>query len=147
MRTVQLTAMALLLGACAELSTTKEGAERAIDASVQALGGERFAVELTALNLDGYEVARCLAAGYADAQRDDDGNRQYPVYLRDGGKITDEFRRQDGIRTQTSKGVQTYVLTTEVDPLDHDGRDTMAVGQQLASCEQAGLPITIEQES
>lgn len=144
MRTKFLLATAVTLAGCAELTTTKEGDEQAIDASISVLGDERFAVELTAINVDGYEVARCLAAGHVDALRDDDGNLLYPVFERDGGKITDEFRRNDGVRTQTSKGVQTYTLTENGDPLDHNGRDIMAVDQQMAACERVGLPTSIE---
>ena len=134
----------LALAGCAELSTTKEGDDRSIDAFIETTGEDRFAVELTAINLDGYEVARCLAAGYADGLRDEDGNLQFAGFTRTGGKIVDEFRRKDGIRTQTSKGIQTYTLTADVTPEDHDGRDTIAVAVQLAACAQDGLPTTID---
>ncbi|MEO1490938.1 MAG: hypothetical protein AAFV19_02150 [Pseudomonadota bacterium] len=137
-------AILALTTACAELSETQEGEVRSVDAFIEPLGERRFAVEVTAINLDGYEVARCLAAGYADQQRDEDGEVQFPVFIRDGGKIVDEFRRKEGIRTQTSKGIQTYSLTAETSPEDHDGRDIVAVALQLASCEQDGLPTTVE---
>ncbi len=144
MRSIAAVVTAIALAGCAELSTTKEGDDQSIDASIETFSGGRFAVEVTAINLDGYEVARCLAAGYANGLRDDDDTLQFAVFTRTGGKITDEFRRKDGIRTQTSKGVQTYALTSEVSPEDHDGRDTVAVATQLAACEQAGLPTTIQ---
>ena len=112
---------------------------------VEQLNDARFAVSVEAINVDGYELARCIAAAYTFAQRDDDGELLYPFYVRDGGKITDEFRKVDGKRQQTTRGVQTYSFATaeEYVPYDHDGRDVMAVDQQLATCEKQGLPTSL----
>lgn len=116
---------------------------------VEQLNEVRFAVSVEAINVDGYELARCIAAAYTFAQRDDEGELLYPFYVRDGGKITDEFRRVDGARQQTTKGVQTYSWATaeEYVPYDHDGRDVMHVDQQLADCEKQGLPTSLGENS
>ena len=136
------------LAATAALSgcaTGPEGEQSLGQLKIEQLSELRFAVSIEARNIDGYELARCLAAAYTFAQRDEEGEPLFPFYVRDGGKITDEFRRVDGERQQTSRGVQTYAFATaeEYGPYDHDGRDVMAVDQQLASCEKQGLPTTL----
>lgn len=112
---------------------------------VEPLSDTSFGVEIKALNVDGYELARCVAAAYADSIVDEEGERKFDVYVRDGGQITDEFRRIDGVREVTTKGVQLYSLVTpDVHTVeDHDGRDVMAVDLQLAECEKQDLPTTL----
>ena len=131
------------LAACAEMNAVRQGEPDLVE-SVITRGDNRFTVTLTALNTDGYELARCLAAGYADTLRDDEGNRLHDVFRRDGGGLTDEFRVVEGVRTQTTTGVQSYVFDPDLEPADHDGRDVMAVDAQLARCDRAGLPTSVE---
>ena len=132
------------LAACTELNTVSEGEPDLLDAQIGATGDDRFAVSLTALNTDGYELARCLASGYVDGLRDDAGDRRHDVFRREGGQLTDEFRVVDGVRTQTSTGVQVYAFDPALAAADHDGRDVMAVDVQLARCDRAGLPTSAE---
>ncbi|MEM7188093.1 MAG: hypothetical protein AAF439_00655 [Pseudomonadota bacterium] len=108
--------------------------------TIEQLSAERFAVSIVAQNMDGYELTRCIAAAYTNEILDDDGNRLFSIYQRDGGKLIDEFRRADGIRNQTTTGVQTYKFVTEG---VHDGRDTMVVDTQLALCDAKGLPTKV----
>lgn len=141
MRTISALAGALVLGACAS-----EPAELTLrEIKVEQITDQRFAVTVEAYDVDGYELARCVAAAYTFAQRDDAGELLYPFYVRDGGKIIDEFRRTENGRQQTTRGVQTYAFATaeEYTIDDHDGRDVMAVDQQLATCEKQGLPTTM----
>ena len=111
---------------------------------VEQITDVRFAVSVDAINMDGYELARCVAAAYAFAQVGKDGRQLYTGFVRDGGKITDEFRRVDGERVQRAVGFQTYsfVYAEEFNTGSHDGRDVMAVDRQLAKCESQGLPTT-----
>lgn len=141
MRTLLFLLFLPICAGCAELSTTRDGVSEVIDTSAQALGDDRFAVSITTLNMDGYAVARCVAAKYTSGLRDSDDKLLFPVYQRDGGKLTDEFRRKDGIRNQTTTGIQTYQLLSEG---EHDGRDTISVDLQLAECEAAGLLAGLE---
>ncbi len=133
---------ALAVAACA---SEPAGELQFGELKVEQLNEVRFAVSVEANNVDGYELARCVAAAYTFAQRDDDGELLYPFYVRDGGKINDEFRKIDGKRQQTTRGIQTYSFATaeEYVPYDHDGRDVMAVDQQLATCEKQGLPTSL----
>lgn len=133
----------LKLAACAELNAVSQGEPDLVE-SVITRGENRFAITLTALNTDGHELARCLGAGYADALRDEEGKRLHDVFRRDGGALTDEFRVVEGVRTQTTTGVQSYVFDPDLRPADHDGRDVMAVDVQLARCDRAGLPTSVE---
>ena len=133
---------AVALAGCAE-ETERQKAFGEL--KIQQLSSDRFAVSVEALNTDGYELARCLAAAYTATQRDEEGIALYPFFVRDGGKITDEFRLIDGERQQTTRGVQTYAFAVpeKYTPGDHDGRDVMAVDLQLATCEKQGLPTTL----
>lgn len=105
----------------------------------------RFGVKVEAVNVDGYELARCIAAAYTASKVDKAGNRLYEVFIREGGKITDEFRRVDGERQQTARGIQTFFFATpkQFAAIEHDGRNIMAVDRQLATCESQGLPTTV----
>ena len=105
----------------------------------------RFGVKIEAVNVDGYELARCIAAAYTANQVDKEGNRLYEVFVREGGKITDEFRRVEGERQQTARGIQTFFFATpkQFAAFEHDGRNIMAVDRQLAACETKGLPTTV----
>ena len=141
MRTISALAGALVLAGCAS-----EPAELQLrEARVEQITEDRFSVTVEAYDVDGYELARCVAAAYAFAQRDDAGELLYPFYVRDGGRIIDEFRRTETGRQQTTRGVQTYAFATAEDYTidDHDGRDVMAVDLQLARCEKLGLPTTM----
>ena len=115
------------------------------NANVERLSVKRFAVSLEAHNVDGYEMARCIAAAYTATLTDENGTALYHFFVRDGGRMTDEYRRVDGERWVTTRGVQTYSFG-RVDELPlavHDGRDLMMVDRQLANCEKAGLPTTL----
>ena len=133
-----------VLATCAEIDPVRQGEADLVDATVEPLGEDRFAVSLTSLNTDGYELARCLAAGFVDSYRDGEGTRLHDVFRREGGQLTDEFRVLQGVRTQTTTGVQTYAFDPELEVADHDGRDVMAVDVQLARCDRAGLPTRAE---
>lgn len=132
------------LAACAELTEVRQGEPDLVEAQVDELGTNRFAVTLTALNTDGYELARCIAAGHVGGLRNEHGERPHAVFRREGGQLTDEFRVAGGMRTQTTTGVQTYAFDPELGVDDHDGRDVMAVDVQLARCDRAGLPTSVE---
>lgn len=132
------------LAALAACTPQEEGARDVRSYSVEMIAENRFGVTIEAMNIDGYELARCVAAAYTSAQVDMDGRRIFPYFVRDGGKIVDEFRRVDGVRMQTARGVQTYSFANaaQFTDADHDGRDVMAVDIQLAKCEKQGLPTT-----
>ncbi len=132
------------LAACTELNPVSEGGSDLVDARIEPTSDNRLAISLTALNTDGYELARCLASGYVDRLRDDQGTRLHDVFRRNGGPLTDEFRVVDGVRKQTSKGVQIYAFDPGLTVADHDGRDVLAVDVQLARCDRAGLPTSAE---
>ena len=69
MRTISALAGALVLGGCAS-----EPAELQLrEARVEQITEDRFSVTVEAYDVDGYELARCVAAAYAFAQRDDAG--------------------------------------------------------------------------
>jgi len=89
-----------------------------------------------------YALARCVAAAYTDTLRDKEGRRLFDIYRRDGGRLTDEFRVADGVRTQTTTGQQTYEFATQG---EHDGRDVMSVDLQLALCDRQGLPTKLRE--
>ena len=129
-----------LVAACAELGGNQSGEPVLRSAEISLLAEDRFAVEIVAENMDGYEVARCLAAGFLAGKAEAD-QTEYPLYLRDGGKITDEFRVRDGVRTQTSSGVQTYTILTESRD-SPDGKDLMSTEAQVARCTKRDLPIS-----
>ena len=97
-------------------------------------------VGVVALNVDGYQLARCVAAAYVNTLKDKKGKRLWSIYKRTGGTIKDEFRLKDKVRTQRTLGVQTYEFVKEG---DHDGRDVMSVDLQLAVCEEQGLPTKL----
>lgn len=132
-----------LAGGCAELGGNVAGEPALRAAEILVLAEDRFSVTIVAENMDGYVVARCLAAGFLEGKAEVDGVA-YPVYLRDGGKITDEFRVQDGVRTHTSAGIQTYTILPEGDPTDADGKDLMSTANQIALCTRRGLPLSPE---
>ncbi|MEM7210974.1 MAG: hypothetical protein AAF479_03615 [Pseudomonadota bacterium] len=114
-----------------------QGGQKFDETLIEKLSEDRFAISVTADNVDGYELSRCVAAAYAESLRDAQGNRIYAFVERQGGQLTDTFRLRDGVRTQTTTGVQTFRLVNEG---THDGRDVMEVDKQLASCERSGLP-------
>ena len=117
------------------------GAQQFDRTEINQLGEDRFTISVLAENVDGYELSRCVAAAYAESLRDDEGERLYDFVERLGGKLTDTFRINDGVRTQTTEGIQTFRLMNEG---EHDGRDVMAVDLQLTECEQAGLAADVE---
>ncbi len=132
------TAMALGLSAC--MDGVKEGEKQYLQIQVEQVSEERFAVSIEALNVDGYQLARCVAAAYTDALRDDESKRLHDFYIRDGGKLVDEFRLSDGVRNQRTSGIQTYSFAKGG---EHDGRDVMSVDLQLATCERQDLPTKL----
>ena len=99
-----------------------------------------LAVGVIALNVDGFELARCVAAAYVNTLKDKKGKRLWKVFKRTGGKIKDEFRLKDGVRIQRTLGTQTYEF---VEKGEHNGRDVMDVDLQLAVCERQGLPTKL----
>lgn len=133
-----------MIASLAACTPDKEGARDIGSYSAEMIGENRFGVTIEALNVDGYEVARCIAAAYTNAQVNEDGRRLFPYFVRDGGKIVDEFRLVDGVRMQTTRGLQTYSFANakQFSDADHDSRDVIAVDIQLAKCEKQGLPTT-----
>ncbi|MEM1160305.1 MAG: hypothetical protein AAGJ28_05180, partial [Pseudomonadota bacterium] len=118
----------------------KSGPAELKKVSIEQLSAERFSVSILSQNMDGYELTRCIAAAYTNEILDDDGNRLFSIYKRDGGKLTDEFRLSDGVRNQTTAGNQLYSFLKEG---EHDGRDVMDVDIQLARCAELGLPTKV----
>ncbi|MEM9060768.1 MAG: hypothetical protein AAGD13_09945 [Pseudomonadota bacterium] len=136
-----LTGLALMLAACGTGEGSTVGGQKFKETVIEKLSDDRFAISVSADNIDGYQLSRCVAAAYAESLRDAQGNRIYGFVERQGGKLTDTFRLKEGVRTQTTEGVQTFrLVTTGV----HDGTDMMDVDLQLAECEQAGLPSAVE---
>lgn len=134
----------LAMAGCAEMDPVRQGTPDLVESSIEPLSGNRFAVTLVSLNTDGYELARCIAAGHVNRRRNDRGERVHDVFRRDGGSLKDEFRVVEGVRTQTTSGLQTYGFDKDLTVDDHDGRDVMAVDVQLARCDRAGLPTGAE---
>lgn len=130
-------ATAALVTACGTGGGANQGGQKFDETLIEKLSDDRFAISVTADNVDGYELSRCVAAAYAESLRDAQGNRIYAFVERQGGQLTDTFRLKDGVRTQTTTGVQTFRLVNEG---THDGRDVMEVDKQLATCDRAGLP-------
>ena len=135
-----LVAGAALVG-CGTGGGASQGGQKFDETVIEKLGTDRFAISVSADNVDGYVLSRCVAAAYAESIRDSQGNRVYNLVELQGGKLTDTFRLRDGVRTQTTTGVQTFRLLNEGEP---DGRDVMAVDAQLTECENAGLPTGVE---
>ena len=141
MRTVAAISALAVLAAC---SSDERGRRDVRTASVTQIDKNRIGVSIKGTNVDGYELARCAAAGYTRDQLGEDGTRLYPFFVRDGGKIVDEFRWIDGVRMQTARGLQTYAFADaeQFAVADHDGRDVISVDIQLAKCKKQGLPTT-----
>ncbi|MEL7154155.1 MAG: hypothetical protein AAFN51_10295 [Pseudomonadota bacterium] len=131
----------VLLASCGTGGGASSGAQKFNETTIEKLSEDRFAVSVTADNVDGYVLSRCVAAAYAESLRDPQGNRAFNFVERQGGKLTDTFRLVDGVRRQTTTGTQSFRLVNEG---VHDGRDVMSVGLQLAECEQSGLPTGVE---
>lgn len=129
------------LVSCGTGGGAPSGAQQFDRTEINQLSEDRFTISVLAENVDGYELSRCVAAAFAESLRDDEGNRLYDFVERQGGQLTDTFRLKNGVRTQTTEGLQTFRLTNEG---AHDGRDVMAVDLQLAECEQAGLAADVE---
>lgn len=125
------------LSACGTGGGASTGAQKFNETLIEQISEDRFSISVTADNVDGYELSRCVAAAYAESLRDDQGNRLYSFVERQGGELRDTFRLRDGVRTQTTTGLQVFRLVNEG---THDGRDVMEVDQQLTTCERAGLP-------
>lgn len=140
-RNLALTSPLLALAACGAGEGSAVGGQKFKETVIEKLSADRFAISVEADNIDGYKLSRCVAAAYAESIRDDEGNRVYNFVERQGGKLTDTFRVRDGVRTQTTTGVQTFRLVSEG---IHDGRDMLGVDLQLTECEQAGLPSSVE---
>ena len=128
---------ATALGAC---TGPASGPAELQKVTIEQLSQDRFAVSIVALNMDGYELARCIAAAYTNELVDNEGKRLFDIYERDGGKLTDEFRLIDGVRNQTTTGLQSYAFASEG---EHDGKDIMHVDAQLAECARKGLPTKV----
>ena len=133
-------ALLVVFGLAACAGGNQEGAPVLLTGEAELLTDDRFVIEVVAENLDGYEVARCLAAGFVRDKAEAD-EEDYPFFQREGGQIKDEFRVKDGVRTQTSAGVQTYTILTESEDTP-DGKDLMSVAAQLTRCERRELPTT-----
>ena len=131
----------VLLAACGTGGGASQGGQKFNETVIEKLSEDRFAISVTADNVDGYELSRCVAAAYAESLRDRSGNRLYSLVELLDGKLTDTFRLKDGVRTQTTTGVQRFRLLNDG---DSNGRDVMAVDAQLAECEKAGLPTGVE---
>ena len=131
----------LMLGACGTGGGASSGAQKFNETTIETLSEDRFAISVTADNVDGYQLSRCVAAAYAESLRDAQGNRIFNVIERQGGKLTDTFRLVEGVRTQTTTGTQMFRLVNEG---THDGRDVLSVDLQLAECEKSGLPTGVE---
>ena len=131
----------VLLAACGTGGGASQGGQKFNETVIEKLSEDRFAISVTADNVDGYELSRCVAAAYAESLRDRSGNRLYSLVELLDGKLTDTFRLKDGVRTQTTTGVQRFRLLNDG---DSSGRDVMAVDVQLAECEKAGLPTGVE---
>ena len=134
-------AAAAMLVACGAGGGAKSGAQKFNQTTIEKLSDDRFTISVTADNVDGYVLSRCVAAAYAESLRDNQGNRVYNMIERQGGKLTDTFRLVEGVRRQTTEGTQTFRLSNEG---THDGRDVMSVDLQLAECEESGLPTGVE---
>lgn len=130
-----------LLASCGTGGGAATGGQQFDKTEINQLSEDRFEISVQADNVDGYELSRCVAVAYAESLRDDEGNRLYDFVERQRGKLTDTFRLKNGVRTQTTEGVQLFRLINEG---EHDGRDVMAVDLQLLECEQAGLAADVE---
>lgn len=137
----KLLSMALLaLSACGAGGGAEEGGQKFDETVIEKLSEDRFAVSLKADNVDGYHLSRCVAAAYAESLRDRQGKRLFSFVERQGGKLTDTFRLVEGVRTQTTSGVQMFRLINEG---THDGREILSVDLQLTECEKSGLPSSV----
>ena len=132
---------ALVLTACGTGGGASQGAQKFNETAIEKISEDRFSVTVTADNVDGYQLSRCVAAAYAESLRDRQGNRLFNIIERQGGKLTDTFRLVEGVRRQTTTGSQIFRLVNEG---THDGRDVISVDLQLAECEQSGLPVGVE---
>ena len=119
---------ALLLAACGNTSVSSgpPGFQRA---DVAVLPEGRFAIDIQAVNVDGYEYGKCVAAAHTiDSEK--------PLFSRDGGRLTDEFRLAGGARTQTVFGVLTYGF---VESGRADGSDILDPAVVLERCDRLGI--------
>lgn len=135
-RIIGILAGAALTG-CGTLPTGETAADQQFrDTRVEELSDGRIAITIEAINVDGYELTRCVAVVYADSLRNEDGDRLHSHVKLIGGKLTDVFRRAGGIRTQTSSGTLVYEMA---DNGSHDGRDVLGIDEQLAECESTDV--------
>ena len=140
--TISLTgAIAMALTGCGTGGGAVVGAQSFNETTIEKISEDRFSISVTADNVDGYVLSRCVAAAYAESLEDAQGNRLYDFVERQGGKLTDTFRLLEGVRRQTTTGTQLFRLVPEG---THDGRDVMSVDLQLAECEQSGLPTGVK---
>jgi predicted small secreted protein len=138
---VLVSAVALVLAGCGTGGGASQGAQKFNETAIEKISEDRFSVTVTADNVDGYQLSRCVAAAYAESLRDAQGKRLFDVIERQGGKLTDTFRLVEGVRRQTTTGSQVFRLVNEG---THDGRDVISVDLQLAECEKSGLPVGVE---
>lgn len=141
-RAARITALAApaIIAACSA-DPVRQGKMELQRIEVKQTSDTTLRVGVVALNVDGYQLARCVAAAYVNTLVDKKKKKRiWDIYKRTGGAIKDEFRLKGKVRTQRTLGVQTYEFVKEG---EHDGRDVMAVDLQLAVCERQGLPTKL----
>ena len=75
-------AAALALAGCGTGGGASQGAQQFNETAIEKISEDRFSVSVTADNVDGYQLSRCVAAAYAESLRDAQGKRVFDVIER-----------------------------------------------------------------